>query len=128
MKSKHRRSGFALMLVLVFIVLFLVMLGVACRRTAMALRIETARSLQVQRDEGSLHALARGVALLETGVPPSDPYACAVVINTSQGSRMFTVTFMSEGGDNWSVNAVPTGDSAIPPDMPSVFLPPEPEM
>lgn len=126
MRTKSARSGFAMMLVLVFIVLFLTMLGVACRRTAAALRIESVRALQVQRDEGSLHALARGLALLETGLPPSDPYACGVVIDTSEGARSFTVTFTSEGGNNWSVTSSPTGAGEAPPAMPVVFTPPSP--
>ena len=38
MRKKHPRSGFAMMLVLVFIVLFLGFLGVALRQTAAAQR------------------------------------------------------------------------------------------
>lgn len=126
MKTKSARSGFAMMLVLVFIVLFLTMLGVACRRTAAALRIESVRALQTQRDEGSLHALARGLALLETGLPPSDPYVCGVAITTSTGTSSFTVTFASEGDGNWSVNSTPTEAGETPPAMPAVFTPPSP--
>lgn len=114
------------MLVLVFIVLFLAMLGVACRRTATALRIETVRALQTQRDEGSLHALARGLALLETGLPPADPYVCEVDIDTSLGTRSFTVTFASEGGTDYSVSASPTADGETNPTMPDVFSPSTP--
>ena len=47
-------------LVLVFLVLFLSVLSVAYCQMAAALRAETARSLQARRDEGSIHALARG--------------------------------------------------------------------
>ena len=64
MRPTSARSGYAMMLVLVFIVLFLALLGVAYRQTAAALRIESVRSLQIQRDEGSIHALARALALL----------------------------------------------------------------
>ena len=113
MRKQHPRSGFAMMLVLVFIVLFLGFLGVALRQTAAALRIESVRIMQIHRDEGSVHAVARGLALLETGLPPSDPYVCGVDISTSAGMRSFTLTFASEGEGQWSVKSVatPVGDT-----------------
>ena len=123
MRPTSARSGYAMMLVLVFIVLFLALLGVAYRQTAAALRIESVRSLQIQRDEGSIHALARALALLETGNPPSDPYVCGVTITTSTGPHSFTVTFTSEGSNHWSVHSAPTPPNANPQPMPSSFLP-----
>ena len=48
------RRGYAMALVLMFIVLFLAMLGVVCRELAGALRIESLHSLEVQRDKGSV--------------------------------------------------------------------------
>jgi hypothetical protein len=122
--QKTPRRGFAMMLVLVFIVLFMAMLGVACRQTASALRIETVRASQIERDEGSMHAVARGLALLESGLPPADPYECAVEINTSIGLRSFTVTFASDGAGNWSVNSKVTEEGSYPIAMPTMFTPP----
>lgn len=109
------------MIVVVFVVLLLLLYSVAYRYTTSALRIETARTLQKERDEGTLQALARGLALLETGLPPSDPYVCGVTINTPTGPRSFTVTFASEGGDNWSVHSAPTLLGEDPDPMPSSF-------
>lgn len=126
MKSVAARGGFAMMLVLVFIVLFMAMLGVACRQTASALRIESVRTTQIERDEGSMHAVAKGLALLETGLPPSDPYSCAVEINTSLGSRSFTVTYASEGPGNWSVTSKVTVEGEYADPMPTTFVPPSP--
>ena len=123
MRVTSSRSGYALMLVLVFIVLFLALFGVAYRQTAAALRIESVRSQATQRDEGSLHALARALALLETGNPPSDPYVCGVTIDTSFGPRSLTVTFASEGTNDWTVHSAPTPPNANPQPMPSSFLP-----
>lgn len=74
------RHGYALMQVLVFGVLFLVLLGVAYRQTASVLRVETVRVQQAQRDQGSVAAVALGLDLLETGLPPSDPYSCTVTV------------------------------------------------
>lgn len=124
--TSTRRPGYAMMLVLVFIVVFLAVLGVAYRQTAAALRLESVRSQQVRRDEGSVHALARGVTLLETGLPPANPYLCAVTLNTSSGPRTYTVTFTSEGGTNWAVHAAPSAPGENSPPMPSTFAPDTP--
>src|SRR5439155_17039615 len=121
MRRAPGRRGYAMMLVLVFILLFLSLLGVAFRQASAALRIETGHTQQVQRDEGSVHAVARGVLLLETGLPPSTPYVCAVTIPTSAGPRSFLVTFTSLGSTSWSVRAAPTQAGENPPPMPSTF-------
>src|SRR5262249_24107872 len=91
------RPGYAILLVVLFILLFLAFLGIAYRQLSAAVRIETAHVQQIQRDEGSLHALARGLALLETGVPPASPFVGGVTVPTSTGPRAYTVTFVSEG-------------------------------
>lgn len=126
MSKRHPRSGFAMMLVLVFIVLFLGLLGVALRQTAAALRIESVRIMQIQRDEGSVHAVARALALLETGLPPTDPYVCGIDVNTSAGIRAFTVTFSTEGEGQWAVRSVATPSGEILQSMPVSFAPPAP--
>jgi len=121
MRNRLPRRGYAMVLVMIFIALMLCMYSVAYRHVAAALRIETARTLLTQRDEGSVHALAKAVALLETGLPPSDPYVCAVIIGTSPNERSFTVTFASEGGNTWSVSAAPTQWPDEPQPMPQTF-------
>ena len=118
------RRGYALMLVTITVVLLLLLFGLVHRYTMAALRIETVRTLQQQRDEGTVHAIARGLALLETGLPPSSPYDCEVTILTSAGASPYKVTFTSEGGANWSVQAVPTPLGEDPDPMPDSFLPP----
>ena len=65
------RCGYALVVVLLFNVLFLMLLGVAYRQMASAIRIATVRTEQIQRDEGVVCALARAMYLLETGRPPT---------------------------------------------------------
>jgi hypothetical protein len=123
MKSTPPRSGYAMLLVIAFLVLFLSLLSLAYSQMATALRAEAAHAQQVRRDEGSIHALARALALLETGFPPSDPYVCGVTINTSRGASSFTITFASEGANSWSVHSAPTGAIENPPPMPSTFAP-----
>jgi hypothetical protein len=112
-----------MVMALLFIALLLSIYSVACRQVGATLRIETARALQQQRDEGSVQALARALALLETGLPPQGPYVCAVTIDTSTGQRSFTVTFASEGGNNWSVHAAATQPAENPDPMPASFAP-----
>jgi len=109
------------MFVLIAVALLLLLYSLAYRHTTAALRVETVRAQQQQRDEGTIHAIARGLALLETGLPPSAPYVCGVTITTSTGPNSFTVTFTSEGGDNWSVRSVPTLQGDVPQPMPDTF-------
>lgn len=112
-----------MVMALLLIALLLSIYSVAYRQIGAALRIETARTLQRQRDEGSVQALARGLALLETGLPPQNPYACAVTIDTSTGGRSFTVTFSSATGNSWSVHAAETQPPESPDPMPVSFAP-----
>ncbi|NQT11597.1 MAG: hypothetical protein HQ582_02540, partial [Planctomycetes bacterium] len=125
MNTRPPRCGYAMLLVLVFIALVLSIFGVSYRYMATALRVETARTLQQRRDEGSVHALALGLALLETGLPPSESYACSVEISTSEGPRSFTVTFTLEKEDIWSVYARPTSPIEDLPLMPDSFADPD---
>ena len=115
------RDGYALMLVFMFIVLLLAFLMVAYRGVASAVRIESARSAEVSRDEGSTQALAKAMALLETGLPPGNPYVCGATIQTSAGPRPFTVTFTLESGTTWQVSVAATAADDSPQPMPPSF-------
>jgi len=121
MKRTARRGGYAIVLVLVFMVLLLTLSSVAYRHVAAALRVESVRSAQVLRDEGTIHALALGLALLETGLPPTDPYVCGVTIETSCGPRSYTVTMTSEDVGQWTVQSIPTPENETPDPMPTSF-------
>jgi hypothetical protein len=106
MKGKRsRRSGYALMLVVLFVVLFLAMLGVTWRQVASVLRIETVRQSQVRRDQGCLMAVLKGIRFLET-TTPSSPY----ILSTTVDGRSFTVTLTQDALDTtqWAIEAVPT--------------------
>jgi hypothetical protein len=116
-----RRQGYAMLLVLAFLVFMFSLLGLAYRPLGSLLRAETLRVHQVTRDEGSIRALAKGLALLETGYPSTNPYVCGTSIVTSSGTRAFTVTFAELGGNHWSVRAAPTADGENPQAMPTAF-------
>lgn len=147
----HRnRRGYALMLVMVFVVLFTAVLGVAWRRVASALRIEHVCEVRRQCDAGSIQVLAQamqvletrlhcdsnGVAWLDVGVSGSpnyqSTYTCrsATTYNVSNNPivpdyRWYIVTFTPDTNDGWqwSVSVV-----VAPPteDFNSSSLPPLP--
>jgi hypothetical protein len=118
------------LLVLVFIGLVLSFFSLSYRHLVAALRVETAGTLIAERDEGSTAALGAGIALLETGVPPSDVYSCGITVETTQGPRSYVVSYVhvsdgEEGKQTWSVESRPMGDFEEPPAMPGAFEPPE---
>ncbi len=110
-----------MLMVLAFLVLFFSLLSLAYSRLGALIRAEAARTRQLQTDEGSVTAVARGVALLESGYPPTNPYICGVAIDTSAGTRTFTVTIASPANGSWTVSAVPAAEGDNPQAMPLVF-------
>jgi hypothetical protein len=119
------RRGFAVILTLFFVLLCTAMLGVLFRIAAATVRIESQRAVRSRCDEGSNRAMARALALLETGLPPQDPYVCAATINTPGGPRCFTVTFTGEeDGETWRIRSEPTLGALSPPPMPDSFASP----
>jgi hypothetical protein len=123
-RNRPARRGYALMLVMCFVVLFVALLGTVARGIASALRIAAVRAVQSQRDAGSIPALARALHLLETGPPPDSPYVCGMTIDTPRGPRNYTITFSADGETGWSVHvaATGTGQSVLP--MPDTFAVP----
>ena len=123
------RRGYAMIIVVIFIVLFSALLGVVFRELAGALRIETLHTLEVQRDTGSIVALAQALTLLQTGVPPTSPYVCYTTIGASPNSQNFIVTFSSSDSttpqQHWKVNVSPpitSGGSLPPQQMPASYF------
>lgn len=67
MKRRYfQRRGYALMLVMLFVVLFSAILGVAWQRVASSLRSEHVGEVRKQCDRGSVQALAQAVKVLES--------------------------------------------------------------
>jgi hypothetical protein len=110
--SRPNRRGYALMLVVIFIALFLTILGLAWRQTSSLLRVGTIRAIQMQRDQGCLPAAIQGIHYLEicqaNSTTPSSPQVYLI----NGFSNTFTVTFTLEatsgGSKTWSIVAVPT--------------------
>jgi hypothetical protein len=117
MTPRPPRRGYAMVAVVLFVMLFLGLWGVAARQLGSMLRIEQARVRRVQRDLddlGATQALAKALAALEIGFPKTTPYTCRVDV----GGIYFALTFTRnpDGSDltAWSVQATPTTDLTAP--------------
>jgi len=124
MRTTSNRRGISVMLVLVFLALLLTLWGVSYRQVASALRIQSVRSQYTLRDQGNLQALAQGLTLLQSGVPPTDPYVCATTIQMPSGTQSFTLTFSSAEPDIWTVNSTATQPGETVDPIPGTFAPP----
>ena len=90
-RKRSARRGYALLMVIVFLVLFLAMLGTAWRQVASVLRVETVRAVQTRRDQGCLLAAIQGIHELEaSGTPSSNPWYPVV------DGKSYTVTFTQD--------------------------------
>jgi hypothetical protein len=123
MKAAPRRA-YAMILVLLFLVLFLAILGVAFCEVAAAIRIVSLQAIESDRDEGSLQAAALAVALLETGLPPTSPYVCVATIDTPAGPRALRVTWTLQTGTTWSICATPAAPDEVLTPMPGTLATP----
>ena len=121
MNQRHHRNGFAMLMVLVFVALLMTTATVTQRHLASSLRVERAREQARIRDEGSLHALAEAVDLLETGLPPSSPYVASLTLTTSLGPQVYTITYQDQGGGDWDIQARPPLPGESPPTLPATF-------
>ena len=125
------RCGYALVVVLLFNVLFLMLLGVAYRQMASAIRIATVRTEQIQRDEGVVCALARAMYLLETGRPPTitdtnDEYKCYMTFGPGRFFKIkFKLKLTDPNVETWevTVTAQSTEPSDSGPEVVDTYLP-----
>ena len=117
----HRR-GYALILVVIFCVIFTTLIALAWRRMASTIYTFSAHADQIQQDQGAMLALADAMRTLEVGPPPftSDSptvYACydTVSVPTVQNlmlqegtetSKCYSVTFTLTGDHAYSVQVV----------------------
>jgi len=94
-RRQPNRRAYALVIVLLFNVLFLMLIGVTWRRMASVIRIATVRAEEIERDEGRLQVLAQAMRLLETGLPPAISYerGATITLGVSGDVRFFNVRF-----------------------------------
>jgi hypothetical protein len=119
MKTSTGRRGYALVMVLLFLTLFMGLWGIAGRQIGTMLRIEQARVRQANSDAVALpamSALAQGLAALEVGYPPSSPYV--VVVGNTGFTLAYTLVGSSDPTSTWSVQVAPNS-SLLPPTDPN---------
>lgn len=110
MTRRHsQRRGYALILVMVFVVLFGAMLGVAWRRVVSALRVENVSEVRRQSDEGSIPVLAQAMKVLETRLI-WDPVNGVLNLNGSSDSPQTYKYPESIGGKFYKVTFTRTAD------------------
>jgi hypothetical protein len=121
--NAHRgqRRGYSMLAVLVFLAVSLMFIAVGQRRISSQLRLERARIEVEDFNEGPVQAAAKALALLETGLPPANPYECGVTLSTSTGPRSYSVRFVQSVADQWSVQVAPVDSLGSLPSMPAVF-------
>lgn len=115
--SRQLRRGSALVLVMAQISLLIIFWSMANRQTGHLLKTSNALSRRSQRDLGSLSALAVGVQLLETGVPPHSPF----VGSTTSGGHDYIITFTRTAEGVWIVESAPASPSDQAATLPGTF-------
>jgi hypothetical protein len=123
----HKRQGYSLTVVLIFLILLFALWSTVYRSTSSLLRIETNRVMQQTRDEGTMNALGQALQLLQYSTPSdsSNPsrslfvYGVAVTVQSPGGSCTttdYTVQFSPvplQGPYRWQVQVSP-GIYAVP--------------
>ena len=121
MTRPRRQSGHALVGTMGFLVLMMLLSIAAFEHLSGYVTVEKACQVRHDRATGQTRALAWGLALLETGVPPSDPYSCRVAPD-SDPTRVFVVTFSVTAPLEYSVLARPaTAQDDSWPVVPETF-------
>ena len=116
MRPSHRyprrqRRGYAMVLVVVFLLILLSTLGLAYRQMATTLQLEMARTQQIDFEQGSLKLGSIGLGMLEG--PLSTPFTMAQSYSTSAGTRWYTLQLTrlsvdpGTGRETWSVTVTP---------------------
>jgi hypothetical protein len=128
MNPRPRRRGYAMVAVVVFVMLFLGLWGLAARQIGSLLRIEQARANRVQADSKGLprmRVLAKAVAALEVAFPATQYYQCKVQDAAPDGTGpWFVVNFQLLTGpaanpSQWTieVGAETDGSNPFPPTL-----------
>ena len=113
MRRLSKQSGHALMGTMAMLVLVMLLWLAAFGQLSSYVRVQKACQLREERSTGPARALSWGLTLLETGLPPSDPYSCRV--SPSEG-QTFVVTFTQTFPDGYTVTVHPAGpdDDCLP--------------
>ena len=121
---RHHRRGYVLPAVLLFLMISFGIWAVFFRSTASVVRIEQARVLRETRTVWDAPAVATGLRLLQTGLPPHDPYSCRVTLTNDSQTKYILLKFEKVAPVRWSITASPTTADDLSPDVPTTFAAP----
>ena len=116
MIPRRRHNGHTLAGTLVGLVLAMLLWTALYRHTTGFLRMEKACRLRSDRATGCTRALAWGLSLLETGIPPGGlDYSCRVVVASGPGGT-YVVSYVKAAEDVYAVSVRPATaeDSSLP--------------
>jgi hypothetical protein len=115
MKNRCRHTGHALAGTMMFLLIAMIMWLSVTRQLGTYLRMEkSSQSLQLYNDT-TIRALSWGLTLLETGLPPSNPYSCKMRVGRNS-LQTFVVSFIRTSNLHYTVTARPAdgGDDSLP--------------
>jgi hypothetical protein len=121
-RNRREHTGYALVGTMIFLLVATIMWLSVTRQIGTHLRMEkNNQSLQLYNDT-ALRALSWGLALMETGLPPSNPYACKMLIGRDE-LQMFVVEIRRNASLRYTLTARPavSGDELLP-DAPYSFM------
>ena len=93
MSRRSTRRGYAMALVVIFIALVNLFFMLGWKHLTAAIRVQDSFQTAKQRDEGSLVALATGIAQLETAYPTYDATTGGYLYGMTINGRQFKVTY-----------------------------------
>ena len=111
MRGRRRERGHLMLWAAVFGVVAMAYWALAFRATGDCIRVERASLLRAKRDDGPARALAAGIALLRTGVPPSSPWEC--VVTPEDGTPCVVTISEGFGTGEWEVEARPATEDDV---------------
>jgi hypothetical protein len=112
--------------VLLFLVFAFATWTIYFRSSASLLRVEQARVERETRDQWTAPAMAQALRLLQTGMPPTDPYSCKLELTQDGVTKYFLLSYERISAARWTVTAAPTTSDEVAVDAPSTFaIPPD---
>jgi len=118
-KNTSRRSGYALLIVMIVILTTTALAAVHQRHLSAALRLEQARMQSEAHAQGPLTVLATAIDRLKTGDPPA-PVSYRYVHTVGTTSTVFRVSY-AVSGTQWTVTADPDPTANMLPLLPTSF-------
>jgi Tfp pilus assembly protein PilX len=87
-QTLRRQRGYMLLLVVVFLLVLLSTLGLAYRQMVQTLRLEEARTRQIDLDQGSLQLAVLGLGMLENTMEQTT-FEATQTYDTSSGPKTY---------------------------------------